>query len=257
MPPKLSKRKWEKKPAASSIDHISASVERLSVQVEFLRGQLQRLLTPAPPRGGFNLRGNMLAAGEEERQRAIQYMWSRNYADVFSEILDANPDLADLLSGRTANTYSSRIDFGEEPEMRRRQRLNFLGGLLARNRNQHFLPKHQLLLAVQSRHKQLNHTLWAQLCHMRMLPSFTWTTEFIAAALELESQYIPGYDVVDWVSAAVFDNYTEQVNYSAAHNADSQGERLDMTNWATLYLPRPVLPHINLGRIGGLKLSRA
>eukprot|EP00965_Chrysotila_dentata_P157081 5189448-Pleurochrysis_carterae.AAC.1 len=81
---------------------------------------------------------------------------------------------------------------------------------------------------------------------MRILPSYTWTTECIAAALELESEYVPTYDVVDWVSSVVFENYTKQVNYSAAHNADSQGERLDMTNCATLYLPKAVLPHINL-----------
>eukprot|EP00965_Chrysotila_dentata_P085928 2835330-Pleurochrysis_carterae.AAC.1 len=65
---------------------------------------------------------------------------------------------------------------------------------------------------------------------MRVLPSFTWTSNFIAAALVLESDYVPKYDVLDWLSAAVFDNYTEQVNYSAAHNADSQGERLDMSH---------------------------
>eukprot|EP00965_Chrysotila_dentata_P176114 5815402-Pleurochrysis_carterae.AAC.1 len=72
---------------------------------------------------------------------------------------------------------------------------------------------------------------------MRILPSLNWTEAFIVDALALQKDYIPNYKVVDWVSAAVFDNYTEQVNYAAAHNADTQGERLDMTNWATLYLP--------------------
>eukprot|EP00965_Chrysotila_dentata_P166929 5511851-Pleurochrysis_carterae.AAC.1 len=103
---------------------------------------------------------------------------------------------------------------------------------------------------MQAKHKQLNVSLWAQLCQMRLLPSYTWTTKFITAALELEKKYVPSYDVVDWVSAAVLDNYTEQINYSAAHNANRQGERLDITYWATPYLPKAVLPHINLGVIG-------
>eukprot|EP00965_Chrysotila_dentata_P154717 5112095-Pleurochrysis_carterae.AAC.1 len=60
------------------------------------------------------------------------------------------------------------------------------------------MPKHQLLLAVQAKHKQLNISLWAQLCQMHLLPSYTWTTEFIASALELEKNYVPSYDVVDW-----------------------------------------------------------
>eukprot|EP00965_Chrysotila_dentata_P068820 2274245-Pleurochrysis_carterae.AAC.1 len=72
------------------------------------------------------------------------------------------------------------------------------------------MPKHQLLLAVQARHKQLNQSIWAQLSQMRILPSFTWTSNFIAAALELEPDYMPTYKVVDSLSAAVLDNYTEQ-----------------------------------------------
>eukprot|EP00965_Chrysotila_dentata_P103892 3430678-Pleurochrysis_carterae.AAC.1 len=86
---------------------------------------------------------------------------------------------------------------------------------------------------------------------MRVFLSLKWTEDFVAAALKLEKAYIPKYDVVDWVSAAVFDNYTtEQVNYSPAHNADTQGERLDMTIWVNLYLPTHVLPYINMGRLG-------
>eukprot|EP00965_Chrysotila_dentata_P177062 5847891-Pleurochrysis_carterae.AAC.1 len=72
---------------------------------------------------------------------------------------------------------------------------------------------------------------------MRILQSLNWTETFIAEALTLQKHYIPNYKVVDWVSAAVSDNYTEQVNYSAAHDTDTQGELLDMTSWATLYLP--------------------
>eukprot|EP00965_Chrysotila_dentata_P179660 5932682-Pleurochrysis_carterae.AAC.1 len=72
------------------------------------------------------------------------------------------------------------------------------------------MPKHQLLLAVQARHKQLNQSLRAQLSQMRILPSFTRNSNFIAAALKLEPDYVPTYKVVDWLSAAVFDIYTEQ-----------------------------------------------
>lgn len=246
-----SKLSARKRPAPNEESTSRNAAERLALQLEHMQLQMRRLLSPAAPQGGFQLRGfDFHDAGALAREAALSYMWERKYADVFSEILDSNPDLADLLDGRTSNTYSSRLHGGEEIEERRNRRLNYLGGLLLRNRNQHFLPKHQLLLAVQARHKQLNVSLWAQLCHMRLLPSYKWTNDFIAAALELEHKYVPGYPVVDWLSAAVFDNYTEQVNYSAAHNADSQGERLDMTNWATLYLPKKVLPAVNLAAIG-------
>jgi len=83
-------------------------------------------------------------------------MWQRSCADVDSEIVESNPDLADFLIGRTTNSYTGRFRVLEEIEEPREMRLNFLGGILARNRNQHFMPKHQLLLAVQAKHEQLN-----------------------------------------------------------------------------------------------------
>eukprot|EP00965_Chrysotila_dentata_P244504 6206015-Pleurochrysis_carterae.AAC.8 len=121
--------------------------------------------------------------------------------------MSSNADIAELLEQKTNNVYNSRLDAGDESGVHRGQRLNFLGGLLARNRKVHFFLKHMLLLTTQSKHKQLS-------------------------------------------AAVYFDNYTEQVSYSAAHNADTQGERLDMTNWAKRYVPAHVPPHFNLGRLG-------
>ena len=49
----------------------------------------------------------------------------------------------------------------------------------------------------------------------------------------------------------MFVNYTERMNYHAAHSADeAQGILIDMTNWATLYLPRSSAPQLNLGALG-------
>eukprot|EP00965_Chrysotila_dentata_P038362 1274871-Pleurochrysis_carterae.AAC.1 len=164
---------------------------------------MKRLLSPELPLGGFQLRGLEFAEAEVSvREAALHHIWERNYGDVYIDILNSNPRLVQLLCGRTANTYTGRLEGSEEIESRRLKRLNFLGGLLARSRNQHFMPKHQLLLAMQARHKQLNQSSWAQLCHMRILPSFTWTGNLIAAALVLESDCVPKYDVVDWLSAA-------------------------------------------------------
>eukprot|EP00965_Chrysotila_dentata_P089146 2943678-Pleurochrysis_carterae.AAC.1 len=102
------------------------------------------------------------------REVALRYMWQRDYTQMCTA------------RGRGR---------GEAEEA-----TQFFGGLLARNRNQHFLQKQQLLLTVQARHKQLNITLWAQLCAMRILPSYSWAMDFIADALALESDYVPRYD---------------------------------------------------------------
>eukprot|EP00965_Chrysotila_dentata_P028337 942125-Pleurochrysis_carterae.AAC.1 len=68
--------------------------------------------------------------------------------------MSSNADIAELLQQRTSNVYKSRLDADDESGVRRGQRLNFLNGLLARNRNVHFFPKHMLLLTIQSKHKQ-------------------------------------------------------------------------------------------------------
>ena len=60
----------------------------------------------------------------------------------------------------------------------------------------------------------------------------------------------PPYEVVDWISAAVFDNNTIQSNYAARHDVETQGQRLDMTNWATLWLPKMLCSHVNLHALG-------
>ena len=223
-------------------------VERLQANVARLSERLASMLSPTLPIGGFNM-----AAGHNstERQRAIDYVWSLEYDDAASELLRENPGLCDELEQRTAGTYD-RSSCDDESAMyakkaRREKRNNYLAGLLARNRSQYFLPKHQLLLALECKHKVLNHELWAEFSSLRVIPSYNWTDSFVDDCL-LQNPGCP-YQILDGVSAVVFDNYTEQVNYQATHNSDTQGVRLDMTNWATVYLPLDSMPQVDLHRL--------
>ena len=79
---------------------------------------------------------------------------------------------------------------------------------------------------------------------MRVLPSINWTNDLVTDALKQNPG--PPYKAVQLVTAAMFDNYTAHVNYSAQHTADSQGERLDMTNWASAAIPLCTLPNPNM-----------
>eukprot|EP00965_Chrysotila_dentata_P097449 3220438-Pleurochrysis_carterae.AAC.1 len=113
------------------------------------------------------------------------------------------------MDAQTANTYrpdaaADRMAAGA----RRSTRQNFLAGMVARNQSEHFFPKHQVLLAIDAKHKQINNDFWDLLTSVRVLPSRHWVTNLIAEALERN----PGcpYRKLDWVSASVFDNYTEQ-----------------------------------------------
>eukprot|EP00965_Chrysotila_dentata_P125892 4160755-Pleurochrysis_carterae.AAC.1 len=101
-----------------------------------MRLRLERLLQPTQTKGGFLMSGDANGLiGSKEREGAMHYLWSRNYANVFTEILDSNPDIGELLDQRTTSVYNSRLNADLLSDVRRGRRLNFVGGLLARNRN--------------------------------------------------------------------------------------------------------------------------
>eukprot|EP00965_Chrysotila_dentata_P069837 2306971-Pleurochrysis_carterae.AAC.1 len=87
-----------KRPVVSEEEERKAAFAKLAAEVKRMTKQLQRLLSPTPPQGGFQLRGlEFSCATSTARELAkLHYMWQRNYSNVYSEILDAYPDLAEL-----------------------------------------------------------------------------------------------------------------------------------------------------------------
>ena len=222
----------------------------LRASVANLLSTLQALFEPKRAAGGFNMH-----CGDVERERMIDWLWAGDFTSATQEMLDNNPELATYIDERTKHGRhppdpSDRV----ASDRRRRTRHNFLSGILARNRSKDFVPEHQLLLSIQAHAKQINVLYWDMLSSVRVLSSRTWVTKLIDDAMK---RY-PGcsYEQLDWISAAVFDNYTAQFNYDARHTADTQGERIDMTNWTTIYLPKSTLPHIDLGQLTGTPLEQ-
>jgi hypothetical protein len=150
-----------------------------------------------------------MSLGEEERLRCIKWLWAGDYMDCEDEILTLNPELEEQLDCRTS-TVASRSNWGaasststlpeveQESATRRRTRLNFLAGLLARNKNLMVMPKHHILIGMQAKHKMLHRDLWDLLSAVRVLPSHNWVDGVVAEALN----HNPGcsYPVLDWVT---------------------------------------------------------
>jgi hypothetical protein len=124
----------------------------------------------------LNTRLPLTGAGQETYRRLQQH--------AFSEVLAANPGLQEFLHERTLNAYTERRLYDNDTANRRNARLNFVGGVIARNRNQYFLPQHQLLLALQSKHKLMNRQLWYDFSSVRTMPSYNWTDTFVTEALK-------------------------------------------------------------------------
>lgn len=189
-------------------------VGKIEETVADITEHLKRLLAPQAACGGFNF------SLSTERQRAIDYLWGGDYSDCTSEVLRRNPDYAEILEEKTRNKFMMTNKFDAESALRRKMRLNYTAGMMGRQNSMFYIPKHQLLMAIESKHKMCHRLLWEQWSNVRGLPSYNFIEEFVEEAL---LQY-PGcsYPVLDYVSAAVFDNYTEQMNYHAEHNADTQ-----------------------------------
>lgn len=193
---------------------VKGLVEQMRDTVAELTKHVARLLSPSSPCGGFDF------SKPSERQRAIDYLWAEDYTDCTTEVLLNNSDYEEVLDHKTRNKYMQGKSFGAAAAERRRARLNYAAGMIGRQRNMFYMPKHQLLMAVESKHKMCSRVLWQHWSNVRGLPSYNFTEELVEEAL---LQY-PGcsYPVLDYVSAAVFDNYTEQMNYHAEHNANTQ-----------------------------------
>ena len=70
--------------------------------------------------------------------------------------------------------------------------------------------------------------------------SFSWTQPLCDDALERDPG--PAYPLAEGLTAAVFDNFQMNVCYSSYATSDSSGSKIQMTNWATVFLPRAAMP---------------
>jgi hypothetical protein len=122
--------------------------------ITFLREQLAKMTSAFTPMGGY-----ALTRGEDERRDLIDYLWKGDYTDSSSEMLRANPELATMLVAKTSNSSYSPVD-NVAFHYKREKRLDFLAGLLTRNRNVHICPKQQAILAVTAKQKHINNDFW-------------------------------------------------------------------------------------------------
>ena len=111
----------------SAEEQVSSALATLKLRVRNLSQALRTVLQPITPVGGFHM-----AAGGDARDAMIDWLWAGNYEDSVCEMSDANPKLHARLVGNTRNS-SYRPSAAQE--WRSGRRLNYLTGLLTRNRS--------------------------------------------------------------------------------------------------------------------------
>ena len=70
--------------------------------------------------------------------------------------------------------------------------------------------------------------------------SSTWAEDLCDVAMERDPG--PTYPVAEGLTAAVFDNLNMNVNYASFAVGGEAGRKIEMTNWATVFLPANAMP---------------
>ena len=174
----------------------------------------------------------------EERTALIDALWSDALLSVGSRFTDSNPQLNFLLEGQL-------LDGSNEPtrfhQLKEQSRFEAVMSALFRARSQKVVPLETAALSVMWLYHRVPHAVWDGIGYFtRAVMSHTWTATLCDEAVERDPG--PGYTIVEGISAAVFDNLAIRVDYGSYATANRAGRKIEMTNWASLFLPASAMP---------------
>ena len=261
---KARRARWSQKKGVAN-KHASKQLAEVVASITSMASSQPERIRPVHPTCCFNMQ-----LGLSERERLIDYLWTGEFSGAMGELLAANPEMAHWHAEITKNRYHAK----NASLHATKQTLKFESMIAQelRCQNEHIMPlwtvlnsidahrakrdrfAHMHLLAPRCTRPHLHATepavcraSWHRDSAVRLLASPSWTSELIKDAIPRWPG--PGYKTAHFVSALCFDNFTVQVNYNTTHSSDTQGFRLDMTNWATVHLPLEAAPNLDIRQV--------
>ena len=191
------------------------------------------LLKPDPMTMWFDAQ----SAGNKAREQLIVYLYRGEFANARCEASVQNATLATMLGQLTVSNYRHMVPEERRGEYARKKLLqvDFIAGVVARCRNKDLIPVIQIAFGVAMIHRPGADLFLDYFSPNRVLPSANWLRTLVRDAVGLWPG--PEYECISYVTAAILDNYEEHASYKASHTADTQGERLAMTNFLSVFLP--------------------
>ena len=175
----------------------------------------------------------------EDRGCMISALWSDTLLSLGSRFSSANPALTALLEGQREegqlldNRFTSRAGGRSRWE-------NALTALF-RARSQKIIPLETAALSIVWLYYRVPGVVWDGIGYFtRAVMSKTWAETLADEAVDCDPG--PQYAVVQQITGAVFDNFQMRVGYSSYATANSAGRKIEMTNWATAFLPASAMP---------------
>ena len=193
---------------------------------------------PEPPVGVVNL--SMDPAGWD---KLAELIYSQDYSKHIFQVTSNNTMLERLLTAITKNTHTINPN---RPGLLTKQQIRkeSIAVHLLRVRHKDYVPFLVLIDSSEAFRTCMHRELWDSLCMRRLLMSHTWMERTFFP--EMHARF-PGcaYEKLESVSMVLFDNFTLKVNYKSLETIAGSGQRLDMTNWATVSIPKRIAPHLN------------
>ena len=180
---------------------------------------------------------------DSEKLQLAAEVWASKPLLGADSLTDANGALAAVLEVITRNGYHPTPgESREASEHRREFRIEGLLANLARIQSQKQVTVVTARISVAAYRAQLPRMVWKVISLLApgLLCSYTWTHDFVVIARPLRPAC--PYSLLPFVGGVMFDNYTRRVLYSSAVTVEKHGYLLNMTNWASMSIPRMLAP---------------
>jgi len=174
----------------------------------------------------------------EERPLMIADLWTDALLSIGNRFSDANMPLVHLLQEQTLDESDEPVRFRQ---LQGQSRFESVISTLFRARSQRFVGIENAAIAVMWLYYRVPGPVWQTFTYFsRAVMSKTWAEQLCDTAAESDPG--PSYPVAKGITAAVFDNLMMRVNYKAFAVAGETGTQIEMTNWATVFLPALAMP---------------
>ena len=175
-----------------------------------------------------------------DRVQLSMVVWSSEPLLGPLSVASANNALASLLEVILRNSYRP-----DDPELHQKRidfRLEGLLSNLTRAQSQKQMTILCAKLSIVAMRAQVHQGMWkmVSLLSPGLLASHTWTGDFIRFARERRPPC--SYEELPLVGGVMFDNYQRKVLYSSKVTVESHGYLLNMTNWASMAIPKMLAP---------------
>ena len=173
------------------------------------------------------------------RNELIDFLWTGEYVSAIGRFSAINSEIVSFFE-------ELRLDGSTEVRRSREKtslwpRFEGVISNLFRARSQKLVPLETAALSVLFLHHQVPHVAWSAVAQMsKCVMSMSWTSVLCDDAVTRDPG--PSYPTAKGMTGAVFDNFMMRVGYGSYATQVSSATTLEMTNWASVFLPAAAVP---------------